>query len=257
MTINYTSIAIILASIFFTGIFAGAETGIYQLSRLRLRLGLAQKQLSYILLHKALRDTPGLLISTLVGTNIAVYVTTCTVSYIVLERTGSAHSAELLTTLITAPILFVFAELIPKHLFFHYPDSLMLRIGPLLLGVHRFLCWCGVIWFFKGLSGILARITHTPLPSKTMVNTVQRHETAAFFKDIHEESFLSAIQANIVNRLVGASNATVREVMIPLKKVQRVELNSDRKALLDTLKENDFTRLLYWFSVNWTNRFYS
>ena len=201
MAISFLFALLILAGIFFTGLFAGAETGIYQLSRLRLRLGIENKQFSSVILGKALRDTPGLLIATLVGTNLAVYMATSTVSYIILERTESAHSAEFLATVITAPILFVFSELIPKNLFFYYSDALMLRIAPVLFGSYKLLSWCGAVQLFKYASRLLAKVTRTPLPSSTMISAVQRHETAAFFRDIHEESFLSVVQADILNHL--------------------------------------------------------
>ena len=249
MAINFFSILIILAAVFFTGLFAGAETGIYHVSRLRLRLGIEKKQFSSIILGRILHDTPGLLISTLIGTNIAVYVATSIVSYIILEKTQFAHSAEILATLITAPVLFVFAELIPKNLFFYYSDALMLRVAPMLFGFYKFLSWCGAIELFRQISKALAKLIRTPLPSRTMIGTVQRHETAAFFRDIHEESLLSTIQADILNHLLEASNITVKEAMIPFKKIQLVEVNSNRQTLINTLKKSSFTRLLVYDGV--------
>jgi CBS domain containing-hemolysin-like protein len=125
----------------------------------------------------------------------------------------------------------------------------MLRIAPLLFGFYKLLSWCGAIDLFKYVSRALAKITRTRLPSRTMISTVQRHETAAFFRDIHEESFLSTIQADILNRLVAASNITVKEVIIPFKKVQLVEINSNRQALLNTLTKSSFTRLLVYDNI--------
>jgi putative hemolysin len=72
---------------------------------------------------------------------------------------------------------------------------------------------------------------------------VQRHETTAFFKDIHEESFLSKVQTDIVNRLLIVSNTTINRVMIPFRKAQLVSVNSNRQAVLDTIRKHDFTRL--------------
>ena len=234
---------IIISAVFFTGLFAGAETGIYQVSRLRLRLAIEKKQFSSIVLGKALHDTPGLLTSTLVGTNLSIYIVTSAVTYSILKKTESAHSAEFLATLITAPPLFIFSELIPKNLFFYYSDKLMLRIAPLLFGFYKLLSWCGITAIFKYISWILARLTDTPIPSKGIINAVQRHETAAFFKDIHEESFLSAVQTDIVNRLLVVSNTTIKMVMIPMKDTQLVAVNSSHQIVLNKIKNCAFTRM--------------
>ena len=88
MTTTIWLMLIIISAVFFTGLFAGAETGIYQVSRLRLRFGVERKQFSSVVLSKALQDTPGLLTSTLVGTNISIYLVTSTVTYIILQKTG-------------------------------------------------------------------------------------------------------------------------------------------------------------------------
>lgn len=231
----------IVSGVFFAGLFAGAETGIYQVSRLRLRLGIEKKQFFSVVLGKSLRDTPGLLTSTLVGTNIAIHLVTSTVTYIMLKNSG--HSAEFLAMLITTPPLFIFSELIPKNLFFRYADTLMLRISPLLFGFYKILCWCGIIAIFKYISMFLAKLTNTPVPSTGIINAVQRQETEAFFRDIHEESILSKVQTDIVNRLLVASNTTVNAVKIPLRKACLVSVNAGRADVLNIIRDNDHTRL--------------
>ncbi len=122
----------VLFFMFLAGLFAGAETGIYQLSRLRLRLGIEQKQFSFVILAKALRDSGGLLISILIGTNLSYYIITSIVTYMLLRRVSSVHTAEFLATLITAPMLFVFSDLLPKSIFFYRADLLMPYVAPFL-----------------------------------------------------------------------------------------------------------------------------
>ena len=246
---SFFLILIIILAVFFTGLFAGAETGIYQVSKLRLRLGIQKKQFFSVILGKAFQDTPGLLTSTLVGTNLSIYAVTSVVTYIILRKTQLEHSAEFIATIVTAPPLFIFSELIPKNIFFYHSDTIMLRIAPLLFGFYKFLSWCGIISIFKYLSWVLAKLTHTPIPTKGIINAVQRHETTAFFKDIHEEYFLSTAQADIVNRLLLVSNTTINGVMTPFKKTQLISVNSNRKMILDVVKKHEFTHLPVYKTV--------
>ncbi len=60
-----------LIMIVLAGLFEGAETGIYRLSRLRLRLAVEKNRWSAALLERVMRDNVGLLLSLLVGTNVA------------------------------------------------------------------------------------------------------------------------------------------------------------------------------------------
>ena len=240
------SAVLIFAIVFFVilaGLFSGAETGLYRLSRLRLRLGVEKKRLSFIILGKCLRDSSGLLLSLLIATNLAYYLTTSIVTNIFLSKVETEHTAELFATLLTAPTLFVFSELIPKNIFFYRADSLMPYLSPLLYTFHKVLSYCGVVPLLKFVSGLFARSAGLASSPKTVITSAQRHKVQAILQDTHEEGILSSVQTDIINRLVSISNIRIRSVMIPINNVQIVDVNSDNSALLSKLKKCAFTRL--------------
>ena len=78
-----------------------------------------------------LPDGAGLLLSLLVANNLANYVATSSVTYLLLEAVQSEHKAELFATAVTAPLLFVFAESTPKNVFLYRADALMAFFSPL------------------------------------------------------------------------------------------------------------------------------
>ncbi len=240
---SVTLILIVVFSVILAGLFSGAETGIYQLSRLRLRLGIEKKRLSFIILGKVMRDSPALLISMLIGTNLAYYLTTSIVTYILLNKLGAAHTAELFATLITVPTLFVFSELIPKNIFFYRADALMPCIAPVLLVFHKLFSWCGIVPLLRNLSRIFAQLTGSPYPSKATITAVRSPHIKAIIQETQEEGFLSPVQTDIINRLEGISHLSIRSVMTPIGKVRMVDVNSDKSALLKKLKKSAFTRL--------------
>jgi len=246
------STVLISAVVFFVilaGLFAGAETGLYRLSRLRLRLGVEKKRLPFVILGRCLHDSNGLLLSMLIGTNLAHYLATSIVtfiffSYVFLKKAGSEHSAELFTTILTAPVLFVFSELIPKNIFFYRSDLLMPYLSPVLYTFHKILSWCGVVPLLKFVSGLFARSAGLASSPKTVITSAQRHKVQAILQDTHEEGILSAVQTDIINRLVSISHINIRSVMVPINNVRMVDVNSDNTALLNKLEECAFTRLL-------------
>jgi putative hemolysin len=227
-----------------SGLFAGAETGMYKLSRLRLRLAIEKKRISSILLGKCVHDGAALLLSMLVGTNLAHYLITSIVTYMLLSEVKAAHTAELSATLITAPVLLVFGELIPKNVFFYRADVLMPLFAPVLYVFHKLFSWCGVVPLLKFVSGIFARITGSPGTATTMTSVAQKAHIQAILSETREEGILSPVQTDIINRLVGISHISIRSVMIPLQKVEMVDVDSDNTILLNKLKECAFTRLL-------------
>ncbi|MHC4617295.1 MAG: CNNM domain-containing protein [Planctomycetota bacterium] len=243
MVSSVIQIAAVVALVFLAGLFAGAETGIYQLSRLRLRLGVEKKRFSFIILGRAMHDSAGLLLSLLVGTNLAHYFAASAVTLMLLSRIRAEHTAGLLATLITAPVLFVFAELIPKNIFFHRADYIMPSLATVLFGLQKVLTFCGVVPLLKFLSRSFGALTGTPTSAKAVMSDAREHHVEAILQETREEAFLSPVQTDIINRVVSVPNIRLRSVMIPINKVRTAALNSDNAALLNILKKDAFTRL--------------
>ncbi len=244
MVNNTVLISVAAFIVILSGLFAGSETGMYKLSRLRLRLAIEKKRMSSILLGKCIHDSAALLLSMLIGTNLSYYLITSIVTYILLTEVEAVHTAELFATLITTPVLFIFCELIPKNVFFYRADVLMPLFAPVLYTFHKLFSWCGIVPLLKFVSGTFARLTGSPAPATTMTSVAQKAHIQVIISETREEGILSSVQTDIINRLVGISHITLRSVMIPLNKVEMVDVDSDNTVLLNKLKQCAFTRLL-------------
>ena len=243
---NYAFIVMtVVCCVILGGLFSGSETGLYQLSRLRLRLGVEKKQLSFVILGRCLRDSSGLLLSLLIGNNLVNYLATSLVTSSFLNRLGVEfeHRAELLATLLMVPILFIFSELIPKNIFLYRADLLTPYFSPVLYTFYKPLKFSGILSILKFISSFFARMVGLTSTSRTFIASAQRNKVQAILHDTHEEAFLSPVQSEIVNRLVSISHVHLGSVMIPIHNVETVDVNSDKSALLKKLNKCAFTRL--------------
>jgi putative hemolysin len=234
-----------LVMVLLAGLFAGSETGIYRLSRLRLRLGVEKRKWPAILLEKLMRDSSALLLSLLVGTNLSHYLATSLITGMFLSLVTSEHVAELYATLLTAPLLFIFSELIPKNVFLYRADTLTSFFSPLLYATHKALTWCGIVPLLKLASGAFARLLGSPAPSATIAPS-QSHQAKALLRDTREEGFLSRVQTEMIDRIVNIPSLRLHAVMVPLDRVRSVNVRSDRAALLNELSGHALTRLPVW-----------
>lgn len=244
---NFILILFALVSVVMSGLFSGAETGLYQFSRIRLRLGVEQRRLSYVMLSKAISDSRGLLFSTLLGTNLFNYITTSMVTVVLLQNYGDGQIAEGVATLIIAPVLFVFAELVPKSVFFYRADVLMPCVSGVLLVFHKLFTWVGIVPVLKGIAGLFSNVGE--VGAKSRMAAVRRSHVKAIVQETVEEGFLSPVQSDIINRLTEISHLGISSVMIPVSKVEMVEVNSNRERVLGILKRCAFTRLIVYESV--------
>lgn len=243
MTNKIVLIVIAVLIVILAGLFAGAETGMYRLSRLRLRLGIEKRRLPFIILGKIMRDSGGLLLSMLVGTNLAHYLVTSIITLLLLSKVEVEHTAELFATFITVPTLFVFSELIPKNIFFYRADSLMPSLAPVLFAFHKLFTWSGVVPLLRIISRISAQLTGAAVSAKTAISDVREHHIKSILEETREEAFLSSVQTDIISRIVSIPTVRIRSVMTPINKVRMVPQNSDRPVLLTRLEEYPFTRL--------------
>jgi CBS domain containing-hemolysin-like protein len=240
------NILLILLLIFgaaFAGLFAGSETGIYQLSRLRLRFGIEKKRVPFVILGKVMHDSGALLISILIGTNLTYYLTTSLVTLLLLGKIENEHTVEVFATLLTTPVLFIFAELIPKNLFFYRADLLMPYVAPVLFVFKKVCTWCGIVPLLKIITHFFTRLTGSSATFRTTMTTIPQSHIRAILRDTQEEGVLSPVQTDIINRLSGISNLSIKSVMTDIGKTESVDMNSDKQCLLNKLSKSAFTRL--------------
>lgn len=240
--INAILIAAMLLGVILAALFSGAETGIYQLSRLRLRLGVQSGKLSFVILSKILRDSPSLLISILIATNLSYYIITSIVTYMLLSKLQAEHTAKFLATVLTAPVLFVFADVIPKNVFFYRADSLMPRISPILLIFYKAFSWLQIVPAMKFVSAVLAKAAGARSAVKTLAAARQSY-IKVMLQETYEEGFLSRIQTDLLGRLEGVSHLSIKSVMTPIGKTRLANKICDKSGLLNILKKHPFTRL--------------
>ncbi|MCX5645201.1 MAG: CNNM domain-containing protein [Phycisphaerae bacterium] len=239
-------ILLAILAIVAAGLFAGSETGIYRLSRLRLRLGVERGKWPALLLADVMRDSSGLLLSLLVGTNLAHYLATSLITGAFLDVVASERVAELYTMAVAAPLLFVFSELIPKNVFLRRADTLTFFVAPLVYVSHEVFTWCGAVPLLKLLARLGARLIGSPISPKAAMASDQDHQVRTILHDTQEEGLLSDVQTRMVDRIATIPGVRLSMVMVPLERVHAVEMRSDRSALLSALAKRSLTRLPVW-----------
>ena len=79
-----------------------------------------------------------------------------------------------------------------------------------------------------------------------MIASAQSHQVRAILSDTHDEGLLSSVQSDIIDRIVNIPGLRLSAAMIPMARVQSVQIIADRPALLAKLKSYAYTRLLVW-----------
>ncbi len=234
-------------AIVFSAIFSGAETGIYSLSRARLRIDAHERDPAALRLQRLMRDRAGVLFTALVGTNVANYVAPLCLTVVFMHTLGAATQhdrerlAETYTTLILTPLVFIVGEIVPKNVFHIGADFLMRRVSLVLLIMHRICQWTGLQLVQRGVSRALTAMLRRdsaqglPVPARADVYHLLRESAA--------EGTLTTAQSTMVDRIHQLHTIRARDVMVPLKSVVMAESEQTRGNLAPRLARTRFSRL--------------
>ena len=238
-------IAFILLTLLLAGLFSGSETGFYCLNRLRVFLGVQQGNRRAVRLGRLIEDEQGTLAGTLAGTNIMHYLLTSAVAFTFTSLMGlDPANAEIYTVAILTPVIFVFAEVVPKNVFQRHADSLMPRFSWLLYLANRMFRAIGLVWLMKKLTALAARWTGAP-DVEPLTGGPKRY-IASLLQEALAERHQGEDQSELIERVVKLSDTPVRFVMVPQHKVVMISADADRERLVRLARTTEHARVLVY-----------
>ena len=217
------------------GFYSGAETGVYVLNRVRLRLRAEAGQPEATRLWTLLADLPSLITTTLVGTNLCVFASSAIVTRLLEPHTPNA---EYLTMLILSPLLFVFAEVVPKNLFSRHADLLMYRAG-------RFLQLSALA--FRPLVVVLRGVTAIGRlgggeEGKPVDPLRSRQRLLSLLLAGAEEGVLSPYQHDLAENILRVASVPVKSAAVPLAQVVMIDEPVLPERVVEALRTAEHAR---------------
>lgn len=229
------ALGLAVVGIFLSAFFSGTETGFYRATRVRLVLdATGGDRIARGLVW--LTNYPLLFVATvLVGNNLANYLTALAIvmgTGLVIgapaQAEGGQYAVELIAPLVLAPVLFVYGELLPKHLFLQAPNRLLRLVGPLfLVFVGLFLPISALLW---GLNKLLARFVG-PSPEQIRL-TLARRELRRVLEEGHEAGILHPAQRGLAQGIFAVARQPVTRFITPLSELPRARSDMSKQEVL-------------------------
>ncbi|MCA9266947.1 MAG: DUF21 domain-containing protein [Planctomycetales bacterium] len=220
-------VLMLLVGVFLSAFFSGSETGMYRATRVRLVIkALGGSYVARGLLW--LTNNPSLFVATtLIGNNLANYVVSLAIVLAVQNLFGASAVAELLAPVALAPLLFVYGELLPKNLFYHAPNLLLQRCGPLFLFFTLlFLSIAVLLW----LVGRLLESLLGQSPQRVRL-ALARSELTKMLEEGHQACVLSPAQRRLAQGLFSAANVPVVQYCLPAARLATVRKGASKSEV--------------------------
>ncbi|MFP4355700.1 MAG: CNNM domain-containing protein [Phycisphaerae bacterium] len=219
------------------GMFCGMETGIYVLNKVRLDLRAEKGAASARRLQRLLKNPHNMLATILVGTNISGYITTFCASTIFLTL-GAGTNTQWYTIALTTPIMFVFAESVPKNVFRQLTERITYRRAWFLAAASRLFNAVGINPLVRGFSGLL-----TLLVRNRKRDTLSSASLATVLAESQATGLLTHSQLAMADRVMRIADVTVQQAMIPIDQVISAPVDVTRPQLEELFAEHNVSRI--------------
>jgi len=230
-------ITLIVICLFGQAFFAGIETGIISISRMRLRHFVRQGDPGALALQGYLDHFDRLLGTTLIGTNLSVVILSVVSASMASRWLGSW--GEPVSAVVVALVVLIFCEYLPKAWFHSRPIERSRRYAGLL----RIMEWvfkplsAGII----GLSRLLVRGGGEALASPAPF--VTREDLKVLAQEGERDGVLSPRERFMIHRVMELSHKSAGQIMVPLDQMTTVTIDTTVGEFRAVARQSGHTRM--------------
>ncbi len=232
-----TFVWVILAALLVTAFFSAAEMAFLGANRIRLRhLAEGGHRVAGRYLEAFSRPERFLSVA-MMGVTVAHIVASSVATWALLPYTGPA--AALIVTFVLPPIMLVLGEVIPKAIAQQWATGLILRL-------FRPLSWAE--WLLRPLTAAATTIVDGVLAlagrrRENVRHFVSREELKLVLQIEPEESDVTTMEAEMIDKIFSLGDRTVREIMVPLVDVAALPETATPDEAIALIRERGHSRL--------------
>lgn len=232
-------IALCGVNVLLAGGFAGLETGVYLVNRVRVELRAEAGQSRAIQLRRLLRNSDNLLAMLLIGTNIHQYIAAFAVSTMFILA-GYGDHAEWYAMAVTTPLLFICAESVPKNVFQRMPERLSYTLAWPARCADLLFKTLGLTYLVRTFTSGLLRLLGRRREEKSLLG----HDgLASALAEGHAAGTLTGAQRDMAHRVMKIDHVLLSHVMVPMEQVVSVPEDQGREEFLRFLGQHDHSRV--------------
>ncbi len=217
--------------------FAGIETGVISISRMRLRHFVRQGDPGANLLQIYLEHFDRLLGTTLVGTNLSVVILSVISASLAARWLG--QWGEPVSAVIVALVVLVFCEYLPKAWFHSRPIERCRRYAGLLRVME--ILFKPISLAIIGLSRLLVHGGDESLSSPAPF--VTREDLKVLAQEGERDGVLSPRERFMIHRVMELSHKTAGQIMVPVSRMTTVTSEMTVEEFRTIARQSGFTRM--------------
>lgn len=226
--------AILVVLLILSGVFSGSETALVALSMGRVEALMKGGRIGATALYKLKKDPSQMLTTILIGNNL-VNIAASAMATVIATREFGSVGPGVAVGLLTFFIL-VFGEITPKSLATRYPERISLFIAMPLLTFMRLIY--PLVWLFSKFTTWVYTLT-----GGKEEPTVTESELISMLGFGVQEGEIEHDEKEIIERVFGFNDLTVRDVMTPMRDVFSLDGRQTVAEVLPVVIQQPYSRI--------------
>lgn len=209
---------------------SGLEVGFYSVSRVLIRVR-ASAHKGAGQLQRQLESPVSVLTTLLAYNNIFNYIATLAITAL-LSRTGWSDSVIIVCqAAVLTPVILIFGESIPKELFRSRANTIMERLGTMLMVMRVGMTVVPVVPIINAIVSALSKLLGADLRGEVRS---ARETMTDLIK--HGDDRITQSQSELIDRALTLDQTPVVRVMVPIASAARMSKGMGRPAAIDSAK---------------------
>jgi putative hemolysin len=200
-----------------TALFSGIETGIYGLSKMRLRVRMHKREPAALKLAGWIEHPTYVLEGLLLWQNLATFIFSAATATIFAGYGVGEFGQAVISTLVITPLVLIFAEIIPKDLFYTHTDRWTYRCVALVRHAFRVITVVPLLPIVQALGQASLFVIHRGKIVPEVLGP--RQEMMILIQEPTATGVLSGTQQDLIQRALRMARIIIRDVMMPWSRV--------------------------------------
>lgn len=234
---DYLQLLMLVFLVALSSLFSSAETALTMVNKIKIRTMADAGNKNAITLTKVMENQGKMLSAILVGNNL-VNLTASSLSTTLVMSIWGNQAISIGTGILTLAIL-VFGEISPKTVATLYPEALSLSYAKFIYII--MIIMTPVIYVVQTLSSGFLRLIHVN-PNRKQ-DALTEDELRTIVEVSHEEGVIESEERKMINNVFDFGDSVARDIMIPRIDMTLVDVNATYDEMIDTFKEEMYTRI--------------
>ncbi|UCC94784.1 MAG: DUF21 domain-containing protein [Candidatus Omnitrophota bacterium] len=222
--------------IFLQGFFAASEISFISSSLLKLRHRQDKGDKCAARAYKLLLNPEKFLVTTLVGTNICVVLSSSLLTFFLIQL--GIQQSNLWTTIVFTPLVVIFAELIPKNIGRYYREGLSSRFAGIITFFEKILA--PVVITIEKASKLLVKMFMKKVKPRSPF--VTKEEIKSLIKEIEKEGGIDRGEKEAIEEVFEFRLSRIKDVCVSVRHIIGLDYSDSYENILKVIREKGFTR---------------